>query len=115
MKSGVPQQNLDVYKDNVLCIRRNPEMNYHTLIENFRKDSCPLNVFRSCGSPTDDSKRYCLPLSSNCSMNAFNVFNIQNKSLSLPKSNKTDSFDEKWNITKIFDNPNNNPIASIYI
>ncbi len=50
-------------------------------------------------------------------MNEFFIQNTQSNSFYFSESNssKTELFSENWNITKVFDNSQNNPIADVYI
>jgi hypothetical protein len=45
---GIEEQNMNIHKNNVICIKRNPELTYHILLENFRKESCATGI--KCGS-----------------------------------------------------------------
>ncbi len=51
---GVAKKNMNIHNNNVICIKRNPDLNYHILLENFRKESC--NEGTKCGSLTDAQK-----------------------------------------------------------
>ena len=37
---GIDQEKMNIYKDNVICIKRNSNLTYHNLIESYRKDNC---------------------------------------------------------------------------
>jgi hypothetical protein len=45
---GIEEQSMNIHKNNVICIKRNPDLTYHILLENFRKDSCTSGI--KCGS-----------------------------------------------------------------
>jgi hypothetical protein len=51
---GVPQTDMNIHKNNAICIKRNPDLTYHILLENFRKESCIGGI--KCGSLTDAQK-----------------------------------------------------------
>ncbi len=50
-EKGAPQKNMNIHKNNVICIKKNPDLSYHVLLENFRNGSCATG--NQCGSSND--------------------------------------------------------------
>ena len=45
---GIPQTTMNIHKNKTICVKRNPELTYHLLLENYRKESCLNGTI--CGS-----------------------------------------------------------------
>ena len=104
---GMKPQIFSLMNQNLICTKRNDNLNYHNLVSSSRSASCPISNFK-CGSPTDSDKQFCFN-ATQCPSNEITIRGVTNATVNQTR------FAENWTIQYSKNNSVNSPIADLYI